>query len=58
MANPKTFGSDYGRGLEAARKIVLAERLSDNTGEESDRAYNLAIDHAAAAIYRSIPKKK
>lgn len=37
------------KGLDEAKEVCYGERVAD-TGEESDAAYNAAIDHCAAAI--------
>lgn len=37
------------KGLDEAKEACYGERVAD-TGEESDAAYNAAIDHCAAAI--------
>ncbi len=37
------------KGREEAKEVCYGERVAD-TGEESDAAYNAAIDHCAAAI--------
>lgn len=38
------------RGMERAAEIAESERVSGETGEETDAAYNLAVEHIAAAI--------
>jgi hypothetical protein len=36
--------------LEAAIAAIQRERLTDNTGQEDDAAYNRALDHAIDAL--------